>query len=137
MKFVSKNQKQTQEFAGNLARKFDQGKIVALYGDLGAGKTTFVQGFAKGLGIEKRIISPTFVILRSYVGKKFNFHHIDLYRLDSEQDIIDQGILDLFDDPKNIIAIEWAEKMEKILPKNLIKITLKYMNEKEREIDVR
>ena len=137
MKIVSKNQKETQDIAQNLGKKIKKGTILALYGDLGAGKTTFIQGLAKGLGINKRILSPTFVIIRSYKGKKFNFHHIDLYRLNSESQILDQGITQLFEDPRNIVAVEWAERMEKILPKNTLKINLKYLSDKGREIEIK
>jgi tRNA threonylcarbamoyladenosine biosynthesis protein TsaE len=136
-KIVTKNFEETQEFSKNFAKKFKGGEAIALYGDLGAGKTTFTQGLARGLGIKSRTISPTFVILRSYRGKSFNLHHLDLYRLISEKDVIEQGIFDLFNDPKNIVVIEWAEKMENFLPKNTIRIHLKYLNENTREIEIK
>ena len=137
MKIVSKSQKETQDIAMDLGKKIKRGTVLAFYGDLGSGKTTFVQAIAKELGIKRRMISPTFVIMRNYKNSKFNFYHIDLYRLNSEKEIEDLGILDLLNNPKNILAIEWAEKMEKLLPKNAIKIHLKYLGDEEREIEIK
>lgn len=134
MKLSSSSAVNTRKFAQNFGGKIKKGKVIAFYGNLGAGKTQFVQGLAKGLGINKRIISPTFVILRSYEGKKLNLHHVDLYRLSSEKEIIDQGITQLFEDPKNIVAIEWAEKIEKLLPKDAVKVHLNYLGDNNREI---
>jgi len=88
-----------------------------LHGELGAGKTTFVQGFVKGLGITERIISPTFIIMRRYGYDKKFLYHIDLYRIETLHDIEGLGIQELFDDTSNpFILIEWPEKLEK-LPK--------------------
>src|SRR4030042_4237719 len=81
--------------------------ILALSGDLGSGKTTFTQGFAEGLGIKSRVISPTFILMRKYG----DFYHLDLYRLENniEGEIKNLGIKDIWEDKKNIMIIEWAE----------------------------
>ncbi len=95
--------------------------ILSLEGDLGGGKTTFLQGFAKGLGIKEKILSPTFVIMRKSKIKnqksKFNnFYHIDCYRIQKPKEILDLGWKEIIKNPRNIVAVEWAEKISKILP---------------------
>lgn len=102
---------------------------------MGAGKTTFVQGLAKGLGIKRRITSPTFIIVRSY-GEE-NFYHIDLYRIESDKDIEGLGIEEIFKDSKNIIAVEWPEKVEKLIPVNRTEIHFEYLDENRRKITIK
>ena len=114
--------------------------VVALKGELGSGKTTFLQGFAKGLGIRDKILSPTFVILKKFQILNFNFqyfYHIDCYRIKKPEEILALGFKEIVSDPKNIIAIEWAEKMNKILPKKSIVLDFKFKKEKEREIAIK
>jgi len=137
---TTNNLTQTQELAKNLAPTFSPGTILTLYGNLGAGKTTFVQGLAKGLGIEKRIISPTFVIVRAYEikGKAVKkFYHIDLYRVESKNELENLGIPEILDDKEVIVAIEWAEKLEDLLPKKRVEIYLEDIGEDKREISVK
>lgn len=97
--------------------------ILCLYGDLGSGKTTFVQGFAKGLGISSRILSPTFIIVRRYpFQRKGFFYHLDLYRIVSKHDLGRLGVAELFTDPNSFVLVEWAEKLESFLPKKRLDI---------------
>lgn len=94
-------------------------KIVCLYGELGSGKTTFVQGFARGLGITTRLLSPTFIIVRRYKLPEENFfYHIDLYRTSSTADLEQLGLSEIFLDPAAYVVIEWAEKLGELLPKD-------------------
>lgn len=130
---ITKNPEETQSFAEMFAKTLPGG-IVALYGDLGSGKTTFVQGLARRLGIKKRIISPTFVIVRTYKIGFNNFYHIDLYRIESEKDIEGLGIGEIMNDPKSVVVIEWAEKMKDLLPKKRIDIYFEYVDENRRKI---
>src|SRR5689334_12985517 len=115
---ITNDFEETQMLGEELAKKI-QGNILALHGDLGAGKTTFLQGFAKGLGIKKQIISPTFIIMRTYEiagDDRFKqFYHVDLYRIESEHDVEGLGLLEIMKDPENIVAIEWPEKIENLL----------------------
>lgn len=122
-KFITNSPQETKKLAGNLARKL-KGGIIALSGDLGTGKTTFVQGFAKGLGIKDKIISPTFVLIRQHKIPKSSrtLYHIDLYRIEGV-DSKKLGLEDIWSNPANITLIEWAEKIEE-LPKNTIKISI-------------
>lgn len=139
---VSKSKTQTQKFAAHLAKKILKAKVIALHGDLGAGKTTFVQGFLKALGVKQHITSPTFVIFRRYSipgSRTFNFvYHFDLYRIHKPGEILDLGLKKIIKDPDNIVLIEWPEKIKKILPKNTIWVNFEHgKNQKERIINVR
>ncbi len=157
-KYITKNYKQTQKLGQNLAKEILQfptqkkAIVILLYGDLGGGKTTFLQGFAKGLGVKEKVLSPTFVIMKKFSIAKnitshkssdrhiyairsfLNFYHIDAYRLQNYKDAQELGLKELFKDPENIIAIEWPERIKKILPKNVIKINFKFVSNKEREV---
>lgn len=112
--------------------------IAALYGDLGSGKTTFVQGFAKGLGFTTRLPSPTFIIVRRYPVPEtsFFFHHIDLYRMENITDMKALGLGELFTDPSAIIVIEWAERLGTALPEKRMDITFETIGENERKITI-
>ncbi|MDE2589179.1 MAG: tRNA (adenosine(37)-N6)-threonylcarbamoyltransferase complex ATPase subunit type 1 TsaE [Patescibacteria group bacterium] len=126
---------ETQAFGKAFAAHVADGGTILLHGDLGAGKTTFVQGLAKGLGVAKRIISPTFVILRTYTRGNANFYHIDLYRLNgSKHELEEIGLLDLLKNPEHVTAIEWPEKMEAFKPQKRWEIYFKPLDENKREI---
>ncbi|MBI4153551.1 tRNA (adenosine(37)-N6)-threonylcarbamoyltransferase complex ATPase subunit type 1 TsaE [Candidatus Woesebacteria bacterium] len=103
-----------------IAADLEGGEVFALSGDLGSGKTTFVQGFAEGLGVTARIISPTFILVRKYETGDKNFYHVDLYRLegDIENEVARLGINDIWKRPENVVIIEWAEKIKNIIPKD-------------------
>ena len=130
--FITKSSEETQKIAEKIAKGLKGGEVLALFGDLGAGKTTFVQGLAKGLGVKGRIISPTFIILRTYPLRQSlseasplkdkNFYHVDLYRIESEKEVEEIGLKEILKDRKDIVAIEWAEKIQNILPDERINI---------------
>lgn len=122
--YKSASAEETKKIAANLAKEITQG-VIALSGNLGAGKTTFVQGFARSLGIKDRIISPSFVLIRQHPIPKTKkiLYHIDLYRLVDEKEFNQLGLTDLYSDPNNIVLIEWAEKL-KDLPAKTIKINI-------------
>jgi tRNA threonylcarbamoyladenosine biosynthesis protein TsaE len=121
--------------------------VIALLGDLGAGKTTFVQGFMKGLGSKKRVASPTFILMRrhklssgvSSKTKAFsNVFHIDAYRLKNPDQFGVLGLDEIVKDPKNIVLIEWPEQAKKMLPKNATWIKFTYgKKENERTITIK
>jgi len=130
---------QTQKVAQNFASTLKAGDTVALFGDLGAGKTVFVQGLARGLGIKKRILSPSFVFVRSYPidlkNKKSTFHHIDLYRGHEIKDFQSLGLDEIFSGD-SIIAIEWADRIKDSLPKKRIDVLIEVIDEKTRRIKI-
>jgi tRNA threonylcarbamoyladenosine biosynthesis protein TsaE len=126
----------------SLGRKFAQnaigGEIICLQGDLGAGKTTFSQGFLREMGIEGALTSPTFVVMKQYVIKNKvlslkNIYHIDTYRVESE-DILTLGWEEILADKKNIILVEWPEKIKDIIPPDASWLEFKLINENQRKI---
>lgn len=133
-KIITTSFEETQQVGESFAQKLKGGEVLALYGDLGSGKTTFVQGLAKGLGIEKQIISPTFIIMRTYAFGNKMLYHVDLYRIESENDVEGIGLRELMNDPANIVLIEWPEKIENLLPENRIDIVFTYLEDDNREI---
>lgn len=112
--------------------------VIALSGELGAGKTTFVQGFGKGLGIKEKIISPSFVLIRQHKIPKSKsiFFHVDLYRLEDEKNLRQLGIEELWADSNSIVLIEWAEKAKRFLPNGTTYINFKSLGETKRKITV-
>ncbi len=99
------------------------GDAVALTGELGAGKTTFVQGAARGLGFGGTVTSPTFTLVREYIGE-LTVYHVDVYRLDRVQDVLDLGIEEMLDD--GVVFVEWGDTVEALLPRDtlLVELTL-------------
>jgi tRNA threonylcarbamoyladenosine biosynthesis protein TsaE len=140
---ITNSKEETAALAQNLAKELKGGDFLAFFGDLGSGKTTFIQGLAKGLGIERRIISPTFIIVRTYaLGFKLQdsrfktFYHIDLYRIETKNDLLGIGLDQIIGDKDNIVALEWAEKLGKMLPKQRIEIHMEYLEEDKRKITI-
>jgi len=134
MEVITKSALETQKLGEKIGCDLKPGTILALYGELGSGKTTFIQGIAKGLGIKKRVISPTFVFMKQYGS---HFYHIDLYRIEKLEDTKSLGLEEIFTDLDGIIAIEWAEKIKKILPKKRIDIYFDYISENQRKIRIK
>ncbi len=155
-KILTHSFEETQKIGEELAHDLEGHSIIALYGNLGSGKTTFLQGFAKGLGITHKIISPTFIIVRKYKlelrskpssqaqaeekqelrENEKNFYHIDLYRIENEKDVETLGLEEILHGTENIVAIEWPEKIETILPKKSINVYFEYLGENKREITI-
>lgn len=135
-KIITNSDQETFAFGLKLGRLCRGGEVFALCGDLGAGKTRLVQGLAQGLGIKSRITSPTFNILKVYKASKKirSFYHIDAYRLRSEKDLIALGAQEFFSLPDAVIAIEWADKIKKIWPKDARVIKIRPLSEVKREI---
>lgn len=135
--YLSHSAKETKAIAYELAKKITSG-VIALTGDLGSGKTTFAQGFAEGLKIKEKIISPTFIIVRQHKIPKTKkiFYHIDLYRLEDKQSLKGLGLEEIINHPQNIVLIEWAEKIKHILPKNTIWISFQPIDDQTRSITI-
>jgi len=141
---LSNNFLQTKKIGKKLAKEIlkkvkKNFRVLALKGDLGGGKTTFLQGFAEGLGIKEKILSPTFVIMRKFKIKnkksKFKyFYHFDCYRIQKMEEILNLKFKEIVSDFKSIIAIEWAEKIKKALPKGTIWINFEFVNKNTRKI---
>ena len=136
---LEETQKIAQDFIADLLPKETEATIVGLYGNLGAGKTTFTQAVAKALGVEEKVASPTFVIEKIYelTHKEFtHLIHIDAYRIDNSSELTLLGFKEIISNPQNLILVEWPEKIADIMPEH-IKISLKPLeNENSREIDI-
>lgn len=122
MEIFSNSVQETKKFAKEISKKTKQGQVVALKGDLGSGKTTFSQGFAKGLGIDQHVGSPTFKLVSEYVGSSLNLYHVDCYRLNTLQEFLNLGGENLLLPDNGITLIEWADIIQELLPKGTIEI---------------
>lgn len=140
MEIKTKSPGETKKAATDFAKGLVGGEVIALYGNLGAGKTVFVQGLAKGLKIKRHITSPTFVFMRTYPVKikrrDLTFYHLDLYRGNTSSDFESLGLGEIFDQD-SIVVLEWAERIKNQLPKKRIDIEIVAVNEKTRKIKIR
>jgi tRNA threonylcarbamoyladenosine biosynthesis protein TsaE len=147
-KYLSKSLAETQKIAEDFIKKIagqksDRATVVGLFGDLGSGKTTFAQAIGQCLGVEAVMTSPTFVIMKKYSLRSDisnltpnTLIHIDAYRLDSGQELLNLNLTEDLANPQNLILIEWPERIEGVLPKNLIRINFKFVSETQREIEL-
>lgn len=139
---TSKNLEDTQQIAEDFVRDLvpkNTALVVGLYGDLGSGKTTFTQQVAKALGITETVTSPTFVIEKIYTISHNSFTqliHIDAYRLESSKELVQLHWQEIINDPKNIIMLEWPERVADILPDGMAKLTFIFIDETTREVEV-
>lgn len=140
---LTKNFSQTQRLGKSLAEEVLKTKgrkkafVLALEGDLGGGKTTFLQGFARGLGIKKKIVSPTFVIMKRFPFHSSgfsDFYHFDCYRIQRQKEIADIGFKKIISDPRHIVAIEWADRIRKTLPKEALSLRFSFVDRNKRRI---
>jgi tRNA threonylcarbamoyladenosine biosynthesis protein TsaE len=130
--------RETQKLGQELAKRLVPSQAICLSGDLGSGKTTFVQGLLKGLKVKGPYTSPTFVIMKKYEPKVKHqtskvIYHIDAYRI-GEKDILNLGWEEIITQPGNLIVVEWAERIKKIIPKNAKWINFSWEGEKKRKI---
>jgi len=136
--YLTFSPKETEKLGKSLARRIISKKtVIGLTGELGGGKTTFVKGLAKGLEIKGKILSPSFVIFRRYKTKKGgNFYHFDCYRVKKGKELLTLGFKDIISGSKNIVLIEWAGRIKKIMPKDALWIDFEYINKKQRKISI-
>lgn len=128
--FISTSREETEQFAQKFAKTLRAGDVVLLNGDMGAGKTVFAKGVAKGLGIEEEVTSPTYAYMNDYDGRLF---HYDCYRIESVAQAESLGLADYFD-MGGICLIEWAQNIAPLLPKYVKKVAIKKLDENRREI---
>jgi tRNA threonylcarbamoyladenosine biosynthesis protein TsaE len=142
MKFISKDSEDTKKIAEKLVRSLEVGEravVLALYGDLGAGKTTLAQNIGEYLGVHDPIQSPTYLIEKIYELRRSPWQHlvhIDAYRLDDESELLSLGWREIVNKPENLIIVEWADKVGNILPDDAIHIHIRHVSEHEREIEI-
>ena len=116
--FISKSEHDTEELGRRFASGLPGGTVVAMYGDLGAGKTAFVRGMARGMGLDCRVSSPTFTIVNEYLGKR-ELIHFDMYRLSSADELFDIGWEDYLI-RGGVCAVEWSERVTDALPEDTL-----------------
>ena len=122
MKYISKSVNDTIDFAKKLSAGFKGGEVITLNGRLGAGKTYFTKGIAKGLNITDTVVSPTFTLMQVYEGR-LKLYHCDMYRIISEEELYETDFFEALNDKKGVVVIEWADNIKNVLPDNLIKVT--------------
>ncbi|WP_026039125.1 tRNA (adenosine(37)-N6)-threonylcarbamoyltransferase complex ATPase subunit type 1 TsaE [Sporolactobacillus vineae] len=127
---IVRSPEETMAFAGKLAGILEPDDVLTLSGDLGAGKTVFTKGLAKGLGIQEMVSSPTFTIIKEYRSGRLPLYHMDVYRISDEEDI---GLEDYFDQG-GITVIEWAENIPSWLPADYLNVVITRLDEKARKI---
>jgi len=133
--YISNSPQETK----NIAEKMDIFPFIGLEGDLGGGKTTFLQGLGEKLKVKERILSPTFIIMRKIeISHHFfeNFYHIDCYRLKKSKEILQLGFDQIIKNPKNIIAVEWVSKIKDVLPEKIVLVEFDFISENKRKIKI-
>jgi tRNA threonylcarbamoyladenosine biosynthesis protein TsaE len=148
--FITSGSTQTRKMGEILAKELKGGEIICLMGELGSGKTTFAQGVLKGLGAKGPYISPTFLVMKQYKrkaksekrkttvqsSKLENIYHIDVYRVNA-QDALDLGWEEIVAGKNNVVIVEWAERIKKIIPNNSLWLEFKHLKDSEREIIIK
>lgn len=133
--FISRSEAETEAAGAELAREISPGSVVLLDGDLGAGKTVFSRGFARGLGVVEPVSSPTYTIVQEYELAGGNrLYHMDLYRISDEHAALGFGVDEFLSEPGAISLVEWPERISGLLPDDAVRVELKHRSETEREI---
>ena len=139
MKLITKSPRETEQAGEALAARLQAGDVVALYGGLGAGKTAFLRGLARGLGFTGRVTSPTFAIVNEYLpldgGQTLPLFHFDMYRLGSADELFDIGWEDYLA-RGGVCAVEWSEHVAEALPADALRVTITPIDETTREIEL-
>ena len=136
--YIVNNIDETNKVAEDLVSKLKGKSVIALSGNLGAGKTTFVKAIANKLGVEENVTSPTFVLIKLYNTKDEKIKkiiHVDCYRLDGKEDLYEIGLEDYLEYEDSLVVIEWADKIVN-LPDDIIKINIKIIGENKRNIKI-
>ncbi|MCF7890330.1 tRNA (adenosine(37)-N6)-threonylcarbamoyltransferase complex ATPase subunit type 1 TsaE [Candidatus Bipolaricaulota bacterium] len=134
--FNSGGPEETEKVGKKLVEKYGPNRLFCLYGPLAAGKTTLVKGLARALEVEETIVSPSYVLLREYQGKS-SLYHLDLFRIQSGEEFVEAGLDEYLLEPEGIVAIEWADRIEDILPDSRLDVNLELAGEKKRIIRTR
>ena len=129
---ITKSPKETKDLGKEVSKLTKPGDLIAFYGELGAGKTCFIQGISRGLKVKDYVTSPSFTIINEYRGK-IPIYHFDLFRLDTPEDILELGYKEYFYGV-GLTVIEWAEKIKQLLPKEHLRIEIKFKDRYQRII---
>ena len=134
MVYITKSEQETEDLGARIARELPDGSVVAFYGELGSGKTAFVRGMARGMGIDALVSSPTFTIVNEYIGARSLFH-FDMYRLGSADELFDIGWEDYLA-RNGVCAVEWSENVEDAFEGGEVVVTFRKLDDTTREITV-
>lgn len=136
-KYLSQSENETETIAAKLAATLSRGTVICLNGDLGAGKTVFSRGFARGLGITEPISSPTYTIVQEYKldGKGF-LYHLDLYRIGNTVSALAFGVDEFLNDASSIALVEWPERISDIIPPGAVTVNIRHLSDTQREIEI-
>ena len=134
-KIISETPQETERIAEEMGRRFTGGEVVALRGSLGAGKTCFTRGLARGLDYTGEVNSPTFSIVNEYLGGRLPLYHFDMYRIDSWDDLYSVGFFE-YSESGGVLVVEWSENIENALPKDAVYVELRPLSETKREIRI-
>lgn len=134
-KFYSRSAEETAKIAEAFARSLSAGDTLLLDGDMGAGKTVFAKGIARGLGVEEEVTSPTYAYMNEYAGEKLTLYHYDCYRVTSVEQAEELGLGEYFY-MGGVCLVEWSQNILPLLPEKVIRIRILKMGENEREIDI-
>lgn len=136
VRYVTNSEEETQQLGGRLAEQLKAGSVVAFTGDLGAGKTAFTRGMARGLGVDERVTSPTFTIVNEYEGGRLPLFHFDMYRLGSSEELFDIGWEDYLA-RGGVCAVEWSENIDDALEGDTIRVDIRRgENDSQRVIEI-
>ena len=133
--FISHSPEETKAFAEEFAKSLKGGEVIAFTGNLGAGKTCFTTGLAKGLGFTGRVTSPTFALMNEYLGGRLDVFHFDMYRISSWDDLYSSGFFD-YVEQGGVVVAEWSENITGALNENTIFIDVLNLDETTRKISI-
>ena len=135
--FISRSEQDTEHLGFEFAKSLEAGSVVLLYGDLGAGKTVFSRGFARGLGITEPVSSPTYTIVQEYdLPGGGRLYHLDLYRISGVDAALAFGVDEFLDDPEGYALLEWPERIDGIIPDGAMVVRLRHLDDGGREISI-
>ena len=132
--YITHNERETEELGARLSANLPGGTVIAMYGDLGAGKTAFVRGMARGMGLDCRVSSPTFTIVNEYLGPR-ELIHFDMYRLSGADELFDIGWEDYLNRGA-VCAVEWSENVEDAFFGDEIRVTIEKLSDTDRKITI-
>ena len=133
--YRTRSVQETEQLASEFAKELKRGDVIAFTGGMGAGKTAFVRGVAKGLGVSGEVSSPTYAIVNEYRGNPA-LYHFDMYRVGSPEDLFTTGYYDYLDEGESILAVEWSENITDSLPEQTIYVNITPLSESERKIQI-
>ncbi len=133
--YRTRSVQETEQLASEFAKELKRGDVIAFTGGMGAGKTAFVRGLAKGLGVSGEVSSPTYAIVNEYRGNP-SLYHFDMYRVGSPEDLFTTGYYDYLDEGESILAVEWSENITDSLPEQTIYVNITPLSESERKIQI-